>query len=64
MGFDVTTIESQNSVSRYDLARLLNIVECKDCIHPDQDMIKKYVQNFWSTFTATPGKDFGDISFL
>ena len=64
MWFDVTTIASQNSVSRYDLARLLNIVECKDCIHPDQDMMKKYVQSFWSTFTAIPGKDFGDISFL
>jgi len=59
---DVNAIESQDSISRYDLARLLNIVECKDCINPNQDMLNKYVQNFWSTFTV--GKDFADISFL
>jgi hypothetical protein len=64
MGLDVQKIESQSSISRYDLARLLNMVECKDCIHPNQDMVNKYVQSFWSTFTATPGKDFSDISFL
>ncbi|MFA6256352.1 MAG: thrombospondin type 3 repeat-containing protein [Candidatus Absconditabacterales bacterium] len=63
MGLDVKTIESQDSISRYDVARLLNITECKDCINPNQDMLNKYVQNFWSTFTATPGKDFSDISF-
>ena len=64
MGLDVQKIESQDSISRYDLARLLNIVECKDCIKPQQDMINRYVQAFWSTFTATPGKDFADISYL
>lgn len=64
MWLDVKTIESQSSVSRYDLARLLNVVECKDCIKPNQDMLNKYIQNYWSTFTATPGKDFTDISFL
>lgn len=63
MGIDVTTIESQQNISRYDVARLLNSVECKDCVSPNQDMISKYVQNFWSTFTATPGKDFADITF-
>jgi hypothetical protein len=64
MGLDVRTIENQDSISRYDLARLLNIVECKDCIVPNQDMRNKYMQNFWSTFSATPGKDFADISYL
>jgi len=63
MGLDVANVEAQESISRYDLARLLNVVECKDCIRPKNDMIEKYVQNFWSTFTATPGKDFADISF-
>ncbi len=63
MGVNSKTIESQNSISRYDLSRLLNMVECKDCIHPDQSMISKYVENFRSTFSKTPGKDFGDISF-
>jgi hypothetical protein len=63
MGLDVQKIEAQNSVSRYELARLLNIVECKDCIYPDQDMLTKYIQSFWAGFTKTPGKDFGDINF-
>lgn len=61
MWLDVQKIEAQTNVSRYDLARLLNMVECKDCIHPNQDMLNKYIQNFWSTFTV--GKDFTDISF-
>ncbi|HBB04836.1 TPA: hypothetical protein DCZ39_08375 [Patescibacteria group bacterium] len=61
MGLDVKNVEAQSSISRYDLARLLNIVECKDCIKPNQDMLNKYVQNFWSAFGS--GKDFADISF-
>jgi len=63
MGLDIQKIETQDNISRYDLARLLNTVECKDCIYPSQDMINKYVQNFWSTFTTTAGKDFDDITF-
>lgn len=62
MGLDIGKIESQNSISRYDLARLLNIVECKDCVNPAQDMISKYTQSFWSAFSSW--KDFKDISFL
>ena len=64
MGVDVKKIEAQDNISRYDLARLLNTVECKDCVNPNQNMINRYTQNFWSIFTATPGKDFADISFL
>jgi len=64
MGLDVQSIERQDSISRYELARLLNIVECKDCIHPKQDMIEKYIQQFRAKFTAIPGKDFRDINYL
>jgi len=64
MWLDVQKIESQDFVSRYELARLLNMVECKDCIYPQQDMINKYVQSFWAPFVATPGKDFRDIDYL
>ncbi len=63
MWVDVQKIETQNSISRYDLARLLNSVECKDCIHPDTDMLNKYIESFWAGFTKTPGKDFADIRF-
>lgn len=64
IGLDVQAIEKQDNISRYDLARLLNIAECKDCIKPSQDMLAAYTQDFWNTFTTLPGKDFGDISFL
>ncbi len=62
MGINVEKIESQNNISRYEVARLLNIVECKDCVNPAQDMINTYTQNFWSVFSSW--KDFKDISFL
>ncbi len=55
---------SDNVISRYDLAKLLNTVECKDCIHPDSDMIQKYTQAFWENFTQLPGEDFDEISYL
>jgi hypothetical protein len=64
MNLNVSKIEAQNSISRYDIARLLNSVECKDCISPNENMINTYVQSFRTAFTATPGKDFADISFL
>ncbi len=64
MGLDVQSIERQDSISRYELARLLNMVECKDCINPKQDMIEKYVQQFRAKFATTPGKDFRDIDYL
>ncbi|MCX6823734.1 MAG: thrombospondin type 3 repeat-containing protein [candidate division SR1 bacterium] len=63
MGVDVQKIETQDSISRYELSRLLNSVECKDCIHPNTDMLTKYVENFRAGFTKTPGKDFADITF-
>lgn len=64
MGLDVQTIKSQNNISRYEMTRLLNIVECKDCINPQQDMISKYIENFWSAFILGENKNFSDINFL
>lgn len=64
MWLDVGNIEKQDNISRYDLARLLNIVECKDCINPNQDMVNKYAQEYRSKFTAVSGTDFTDIKYL
>jgi hypothetical protein len=47
-------IESGNKISRYDLAKLLNTVECKDCINVPEDVINKYDNNFWNTFVKIP----------
>jgi hypothetical protein len=64
MNVPVESIMTSKGVSRYDLARLLNAVECKDCVAPAQDMINAYTDTFRSQFVKTPGKDFGDIDYL
>lgn len=60
-GIDVDTILDSDEVSRYELTRLLNAVNCEDCVNTPQWMIDKYINPRWSDFTALPGKDFGDI---
>lgn len=42
MGIDTNALSDAKGVSRYDITRLLNASECKDCIHPPQDMIGRY----------------------
>lgn len=53
----------QDKLSRYQLTRLLNAVECHDCILPTQETINHFNQPFWQNFTTLPGKDFRDIPF-
>lgn len=64
MGLDTQKIESQDTISRYELSRLLNVVECKDCINPSQNIVNRYTPSYWNTFVVTPGKDFADISYI
>ena len=64
MNIPVETIMSAKWISRYDLARLLNAVECKDCVNPAQDMVDTYTNTFRSQFVKLPGKDFSDIDYL
>ena len=64
MGIDTDRISKQETISRYDLARLLNAVECQDCINPPDWMENRYINNFWNTFIKLPGKDFDEISYL
>lgn len=63
MGIDVAAFAEKESVSRYELARLLNAVECQDCIHAPVWMNERYTNPFWSDFIQLPGKDFDDIAF-
>lgn len=53
----------KSAITRYDLARIMNLVECKDCLNPEQKMIDRYDQDYWSVFLTLPGKDFLDIPF-
>ena len=63
MGIDVQEFSQRQSISRYELARLLNAVECQDCVQSPNWMIERYTNPFWSDFIIQPGKDFGDIPF-
>lgn len=55
---------SQKSLSRYELTRLLNAVECEDCIIPQRTTRIKYDDSFWNNLLTLPGKDFRDIDYL
>ena len=59
---DVENIQSSKTISRYTLTKLLNGVNCKDCINPDSNMINKYTYEWWQNFSI--GRDFWDISYL
>lgn len=63
MGINVEEFSQRQSISRYELARLLNAVECQDCIQSPNWMMERYTNPFWSDFITQPGKDFGDITF-
>lgn len=61
MGINVQQLQSKEKLSRYELTRLLNAVECQDCVLPSQQMRNQYQLPFWSQFLQLPGKDFRDI---
>lgn len=64
MNIDVAATQAKKWISRYDLAKLLNASECKDCILPKQDMIDTYQEPFRNSFTTQPGNYFADIKYL
>ena len=55
-GIDADTISSSNSISRYTLTKLLNGVNCNDCINPSSNMIDKYTYTWRNNFSV--GRDF------
>ena len=61
--FPINKILASTGVTRYELSRLLNATECKDCINPDNSYLNAYTGGFWSNFVNTPGKDFNDILY-
>lgn len=62
-GISLDYLAKQNSLSRYDLTRLLNAVECDDCLNPSPLLLDKYTDIFWSSFIAIPWEDFRDIIY-
>ncbi len=53
-----------NTLTRYDFTRLLNAIECQDCIMPDATMVSKYDEERWGLFQQLPWKYFDDIEYL
>ncbi len=60
---DIPSFSKKTSISRYEITRLLNAVNCEDCVQAPLWMQETYTQNFWDTFKAIDWKDFNDISF-
>ena len=58
---DIEKIQNTKTISRYTLTRLLNSVNCNDCINPDSNMVNKYTYEWWQNFSI--GRDFWDISY-
>ena len=60
---DVEALLEQETISRYEVARLLNAVECNDCIVPSQQTIGTYTAAFRAAFRAKPDEDFRDVQY-
>ena len=58
---DVEKIQNVKTISRYTLTKLLNSVNCNDCINPDSNIINKYTNDWWNNFSI--GRDFWDITY-
>lgn len=54
LGINVTQLEKKEKLSRYELTRLLNAVECHDCVLPSQSMRQDYNLSFWNQFLQLP----------
>lgn len=61
---DVDSILKSKEISRYELTRLLNGVNCNDCINPTSDTTSRYSYSRWNDFSHIDGNAFGDISYL
>jgi hypothetical protein len=63
-GINIKTIEAQTTISRFEMARLINAIWCENCIIAPPRMVQHYDFNFRKTFSILPDKDFGDVSYL
>ena len=63
VGLDITSFSNKNSISRYEVTRLLNAANCQDCIQSPDWMRNTYTQDFWNKFRAIDWKDFDDVNY-
>ncbi len=60
---DTQALMQAPSISRYDTARILNFIECRDCVNPSPTMQQTYTSQWRTTFSRFPGRDFDDIVY-
>ena len=63
VGIDTVSFSDKNSISRYEVARLLNAANCQDCVQAPEWMKQKYTQDYWNNFRAIDWKDFDDVDY-
>lgn len=59
---DAQQIVSSPTVSRYDVARLLNFIDCHDCKRPSNQIVNRLTPTRWTNFRANLGVNFDDIA--
>ena len=60
---DVINLSGKSSISRYEITRLLNAVNCEDCVQAPEWMRNRYTINFWNQFKIIDSNNFDDINF-
>jgi hypothetical protein len=52
VGLDIVSFSKKDSISRYEVARLLNAANCQDCVQSPDWMRQTYTQKFWDNFKS------------
>lgn len=60
---NVASFEAAPTVSRNQLAELLNYVDCHDCHRPGRDLIDSLTSPWWDMFRSSPAVNFDDVSY-
>ena len=63
VGIDIVTFSDKKSISRYEVARLLNAANCQDCVQTPDWMKQKYTPDYWKDFVAKDGNNYNDIDY-
>ena len=63
VGIDIVTFSDKKSISRYEVARLLNAANCQDCVQAPDWMKQKYTPDYWKDFVAKDGNNYNDIDY-
>ena len=60
---DISKYNNSTPISRYELVRFLNLVDCFDCLHPPRWAYEKYNSSWWQEFKNKSTSNFDDIFY-